>query len=224
MGLRTRAFRSLDRRRFFTIVLFYPEKGIELSFFASRGTSLLIPLVNHVFDESSFDSLSYYRFFSRSDFLVVLYQPGHRTELQAGITSIQSYLSWSPNHIDRDRVTANRDEEKVSSVTIDWAGPGTSIRALVPLSNLATRRKLHQDPPWKSHSEGPEKAFGAGYWRKIPSVLVYFTFISSLLEMRSILAEAVTSASLIGLIRASRLVSSWATYSPKLLLPLAVVP
>ena len=29
------------------------------------------------------------------------------------------YLSWSPNHIDRDRVTANRDEEKVSSVTID---------------------------------------------------------------------------------------------------------
>lgn len=119
MGLRTRAFRSLDRRRFFTIVLFYPEKGIELSFFASRGTSLLIPLVNHVFDESSFDSLSYYRFFSRSDFLVVLYQPGHRTELQAGITSIQSYLSWSPNHIDRDRVTANRDEEKVSSVTID---------------------------------------------------------------------------------------------------------
>lgn len=94
-----------------------------------------------------------YRKFSSCDHISVWAEGGHRTELQAGITSIQSYLSWSPNHIDRDRVTANRDEEKVSSVTIDWAGPGTSIRALVPLSNLATRRKLHQDPPWKSHSE-----------------------------------------------------------------------
>lgn len=38
---------------------------------------------------------------------------GHRTELQAGITSIQVSKSYS---IDRD---ANRDEEKVSSVIID---------------------------------------------------------------------------------------------------------
>lgn len=62
-----------------------------------------------------------YRKLSLCDHISVWAEGGHRTELQAGITLHRSnpYLSWSPNHIDRDRVTANRDEEKVSSVTID---------------------------------------------------------------------------------------------------------